>query len=62
MPTAVTQAITTLAEAEQLLNLSRSEDASFFTEWQQSLPPLNTAEQSALDDLHRRYLYQRASC
>ncbi len=58
MPAAVTDAITTLAEAEQLLNLSRSENASFFTEWQQSLPTLSPTEQLALDDIHRRYLYQ----
>ena len=60
MPTAVTEAITTLAEAEQLLSLSRSEDASLFTEWQQSLPGLSPTEQSALDGLHCRYLYQRS--
>ncbi|MEO0540907.1 MAG: type I restriction enzyme HsdR N-terminal domain-containing protein [Cyanobacteria bacterium P01_A01_bin.105] len=60
MPTAVTQAITTLAEAEQLLGITRSEDPASFMEWQQSLPTLTATEQSALDELHRRYLYQRS--
>jgi hypothetical protein len=31
---AVTEAIKSLAEAESRLNLSRTEDEAFFTEWQ----------------------------
>jgi hypothetical protein len=40
--------------------LSRTEDESFFLEWQGVLPELSTIEQSALDELRQRYLYQRS--
>jgi hypothetical protein len=57
--TAITEAITTLAEAERRFLLQRVENASFFPEWQSTDPDLTTAEQTALDDLRRRYLYHR---
>ena len=60
MAIAITEAITTLAKAERQFNLSRSEDVTFFSEWQERLPDLATEEQIALDQLRRRYLYQRA--
>lgn len=60
MSLAITAAITTLAEAERQLNLSRTEDETFFSEWQTGLPELSMAEQTALDELQRRYLYQRS--
>lgn len=60
MSVAITEAITTLAEAERRFNLSRTEDEAFFSEWQTSLPELSTPEQTALDELRRRYLYQRS--
>jgi hypothetical protein len=37
---AVTEAIKSLAVAESKLNLRRSEDEAFFTEWQTELPPM----------------------
>ena len=60
MSIAITEAITTLAEAEQRFNLSLTEDETFFSEWQISLPELSTLEQTAIDQLRRRYLYQRS--
>ncbi|NJR61507.1 MAG: type I restriction endonuclease subunit R [Cyanobacteria bacterium CRU_2_1] len=60
MTVAITDAITTLAEAERRFSLSRTEDEAFFSEWQVGLPEILTAEQAALDELRRRYLYQRS--
>jgi hypothetical protein len=60
MSIAITEAITTLAEAERQFKLSRTEDETFFPEWQTQLPELSDAERSALDELRRRYLYQRS--
>ena len=57
---AVTEAIKSLAEAESRLNLSRTEDEAFFTEWQSQLPSPSDSEQTALDTLRRRLLYHRA--
>ncbi|MEG4008442.1 type I restriction enzyme HsdR N-terminal domain-containing protein [Microcoleus sp. Pol11C1] len=57
---AVTEAIKSLAEAESRLNLSRTEDEDFFTEWQAQLPSPSDSEQTALDTLRRRLLYHRA--
>jgi hypothetical protein len=59
MSTAITEAITTIAEAEQRFSLSRTEDEAFFGEWQTGLVALSGAERSALDEMRRRYLYQR---
>jgi hypothetical protein len=59
MTLAITEAITTLAEAEQRFQLFRTEDESFFPEWQTGLLELTSSEQIVLDDLRRRYLYQR---
>ncbi len=57
---AVTEAIKSLTEAESRLNLSRTEDEAFFTEWQAQLPSPSDSEQTALDTLRRRLLYHRA--
>jgi len=57
---AVTEAIKSLDEAESRLNLSRTEDEAFFTEWQAQLPSPSDSEQTALDTLRRRLLYHRA--
>ena len=57
---AVTEAIKSLAEAESRLNLSRTGDEAFFTEWQAELPTPSDSEQTALDTLRRRLLYHRA--
>jgi hypothetical protein len=47
-------------EAESRLNLSRTEDEAFFTEWQAQLPSPSDSEQTALDTLRRRLLYHKA--
>jgi hypothetical protein len=61
MTIAITDAITTLAEAERRFNLLRTEDESVFLEWQTDLPDLSDAEKTALNEVRRRYLYQRSS-
>ncbi|MEM9165165.1 MAG: type I restriction enzyme HsdR N-terminal domain-containing protein [Cyanobacteria bacterium P01_F01_bin.4] len=60
MTVTITEAITTLAEAERRFNLSRTEDETFFSEWQTRLPDIEMTEQTALAELRRRYLYQRS--
>lgn len=60
MSIAITDAITTLSEAERRFKLSRTEDEVFFSEWQTRLPNLSNTEQTGLDELRRRYLYQRS--
>ena len=60
MTTAITEAITTLAEAEQRFELLRTEEDAFFLEWKTDLPELSAAETVALDVLRQRYLYQRS--
>jgi hypothetical protein len=58
--TAITQAITTLKIAEEKFSLQRTEDEQFFTEWQTNLPTLTEEEKTNLNQLRKRYLYQRA--
>jgi hypothetical protein len=60
MSIAITEAITTLAEADRRFGLVRSEDETLFPEWQTDLPDLSGEERSALDVLRRQYLYQRS--
>ena len=57
--TAITEAITTLAEAEKRFNLQRTENEQFFAEWHTNLPNLTETEKTTLNELRRRYLYQR---
>jgi hypothetical protein len=57
---AVTDAITTIHEAHQMFALQPTEDASFFSEWQLSLPELSEVEKHGLDRLRDRYLYYAA--
>jgi predicted type IV restriction endonuclease len=56
---AVTDHITSLAEAEQLLGISPSHDPAFFPEWTVGLPSLTDAQQQRLDQIKQRYLYHR---
>ncbi len=60
MTLAITEAITTLAEAERRFNLSRTEDEAFFWEWQTTEPELSNPDQAALDQMRQRYVYQRS--
>ncbi|MEA5480502.1 type I restriction endonuclease subunit R [Pseudanabaena galeata UHCC 0370] len=57
---AVTEAITTIAEAERKFGLSRSESRDFFTEWYDQLPVINPSDRGNLDILWRRYIYHRS--
>jgi hypothetical protein len=56
---AITEAITTLAEAERQFNLHRTENELFFSQWRTDLPELTDTEKTGLNELRRRYLYQR---
>ncbi|MGI0489872.1 type I restriction endonuclease [Pantanalinema rosaneae CENA516] len=60
MSIAITEAITTIAEAERKFKLSRTEDAAFWGGWQTPLPELSDAERLLLEEARRRYLYQRS--
>ncbi len=60
MKIAITEAIATIAEAERQFHLSRTEDETFFLEWQTALPDLSPTEKTTLDELRRRYSYQRS--
>lgn len=60
MSIAVTDAITTLAEAEARFHLTRTEAEQFFPEWYGDLPTLTETEETGLAELRRRYLYQRS--
>ena len=51
MSIAITEAITTLAEADRRFGLVRSEDESLFPEWQLNLPELSGEELLFLDTL-----------
>ncbi len=59
MSVAITEAIVTLAEAENRFHLSRTEEEAFFPEWCVDLPDLTESEKTGLIELRRRYLYQR---
>lgn len=56
---AVTDAITSLAEAQTAFGLSESGDPNFFREWIDGLPDLTPQDQSRLDQIKGRYLYHR---
>ncbi len=60
MSIAITDAITTLAEAERRFHLQRTEDESFFPEWHSNLPDLSDSDKTAIQNLRRRYLYHRS--
>lgn len=60
MASAITESVKTLADAEQRFDLLRTEDDTFFFEWQTDLPELSTTERSDLDVMRQRYLYQRS--
>jgi hypothetical protein len=57
---AVTETITTIAEAERKFGLSRSDLKDFFTEWYDQLPVINSSDRANLEILWRRYIYHRS--
>ncbi|KAB8315577.1 type I restriction enzyme HsdR N-terminal domain-containing protein [Tolypothrix campylonemoides VB511288] len=58
---AITEAITSLADAENRFGFVRIESERFSREWCEELPALSEADKANLDVLRRRYLYHRAS-
>ncbi len=56
----VAETVTTLNQARDLLNLNRTADPQFFTEWFETLPELSPVERVSLDRIKNRYLYHRA--
>ncbi|WP_413173786.1 type I restriction endonuclease [Anabaena azotica] len=58
---AVTETITTIAEAEKRFGLTRSESQDFFTEWHDQLPEINSNDRTNLEILWNRYIYHRSS-
>jgi hypothetical protein len=58
---AITDAITTIAEAERRFGLVRNEDPSFFWEWQSFSAGLTEQDTNQLADLRRRYVYHRSA-
>jgi hypothetical protein len=58
--TAITDAITNLADAENRFGFIRIEDERFFPEWCAELPEISDGDKAGLDVLRRRYLYHRA--
>jgi hypothetical protein len=57
---AVTEAITSINEAESRFKFNRITDLQFFSEWQENLPELTQAEQQTLDRIKNSYLYNSA--
>jgi hypothetical protein len=57
---ATPDAVKSLADVESRFGLQRNEDAAFFSEWQENLPPLTASEQASLEIMRRRLLYHRA--
>ncbi len=56
---AITDHITSLAEAEERLGISLNRDPEFFTEWVIDRSSLTEAQQQRLDQIKQRYLYHR---
>jgi hypothetical protein len=57
---AVTETITTIAEAEKRFGLTRSQSQDFFAEWHDQLPEINTNDHTNLEILWQRYIYHRS--
>ncbi|MBE9063216.1 type I restriction endonuclease subunit R [cf. Phormidesmis sp. LEGE 11477] len=57
---AVTEAVSSIAQAESLFGLSRSVEPGFFVEWQEGLPELSPGEEAACDRIKASYLYNSA--
>jgi predicted type IV restriction endonuclease len=53
---AITDTLLTYEDIQRRLGLHRTEDPTFFTEWQSPLPALTRAEVTELDHLSQRYL------
>jgi hypothetical protein len=58
---AVTEIITTIAEAEERFNLSRSNSKDFFPEWYSQLSETTPSDRTNLETLWQRYIYHRSN-
>ena len=56
----VTEAVTTISEAERKFGLRRNESKDFFREWHSQLPEINSSDLASLEVLWRRYIYHRS--
>ncbi|MEM6501439.1 MAG: type I restriction endonuclease subunit R [Cyanobacteria bacterium P01_C01_bin.89] len=54
---AVAEVISTIADVENRLGLSRRDRPEFFNEWQVDLPAVTEGNQQSLETLWQRYLY-----
>ncbi len=57
---AVTEAITSIRQAEETFGLVRSVDRDFFTEWHAALPALTPTEKASCDRIKRSYEHNSA--
>jgi hypothetical protein len=57
--TAVTEVIESLDDLERHFGIQRANDRGFFPEWRTDLPELPIDNQTALDQIHDRFRYQR---
>ena len=56
----VTEAVTTISEAERKSSLRRNESKDFFREWYNQLPEINSSDLASLEVLWRRCIYHRS--
>ncbi|MEH1840562.1 MAG: hypothetical protein V7L20_17790 [Nostoc sp.] len=56
----ITEAITTLQDAENRFGFVHVEDEKFFPEWYEGLSEITEADKVSVDVVRRRYLYHRA--
>jgi hypothetical protein len=52
---AVTETITTIAEAETRFGLTRSKSEDFFPEWHDQLPEINSSDRTVSRSIERRW-------
>ena len=57
---AISETITTIAEAEKRFNLHRSPSKDFFTEWTSLLSKISDSDQTEIDIFWNRYIYHRS--
>jgi len=60
MPTAVTEVVKSLNQAESLFDLQCAISPDFFREWQRNLPTLTPDEEATLDRIKTSYLHNSA--
>ncbi|MGL5033889.1 MAG: type I restriction endonuclease subunit R, partial [Microcystaceae cyanobacterium] len=58
---AITETITSIAEAEKRFNLCRSSLADFFPEWKALSLTISDSDRADLNTLGNRYIYHRSA-